>query len=150
LAAVTSTEPTLWAETDAKAVPAIVEPSGGEVAELVELAERARNYARSSKSANTLRAYESDLRHFGAWCETRGLVAFPATAETVAYYLTDHGGVLAISTLRRRLAAIFHMAEHEGAGSAAVLPSARCSHGLEAPLAAAADARARPIGRGSS
>ena len=103
----TSIEPTLWDETDAKLVPAIAEAaSGGEVAELVELGERARDYARNSKAANTLRAYESDLRHFGAWCEDRGLVAFPATGETVAYYLTDHGGVPAVSTLRRRLAAI--------------------------------------------
>jgi site-specific recombinase XerD len=73
---------------------------------LVELEERARDYACNSNAANTLRAYESDLRHFGEWCETRGLVAFPPTAETVAYYLTDHAGVVAVSTLRRRLAAI--------------------------------------------
>lgn len=112
------TEPSLWEALGDESstghdlvhsdlVPAIVETgSGGEVAELVALAERARDYARNSKAANTLRAYGSDLRHFGVWCEARGLVAFPASAETVAYYLTDHGGVLAVSTLRRRLAAI--------------------------------------------
>src|SRR3954447_12607789 len=102
----TTVEPTRGDETASEAVPAVVEQRAGDVAELAELAERARDYARSSKAANTLRAYESDLRHFGAWCERRGLVAFPATAETVAYYLTDHGGTLAVSTLRRRLAAI--------------------------------------------
>jgi hypothetical protein len=53
-----------------------------------------------------LRAYESDLRHFGAWCEARGLETFPAEAETVALYLVDHAERLAVSTLRRRLAAI--------------------------------------------
>src|SRR5688572_11200744 len=100
----TSTEPTLWDE--AELVPVVVEPGGGEVVELVELAERARAYARSSKAANTLRAYESDLRHFGVWCEARGLGAFPAEAETVALYLVDYAERLAISTLRRRLAAI--------------------------------------------
>jgi hypothetical protein len=83
----------------------VVVPAGGDLAELGELADRARDYARNSKAANTLPAYESDLRQFGAWCERRGLVAFPATAETVAYYLPDHAGVLPVCTLRRRLAA---------------------------------------------
>jgi site-specific recombinase XerD len=115
---VTSTEPRLWDALDddvstgpspmgAELVPAVIgEEGGGEVAPLAELAERARNYARSSKAANTLRAYESDLRHFGAWCDARGLGAFPAEPETVALYLVDHAGQLAVSTLRRRLAAI--------------------------------------------
>ena len=105
----TSTEPRLWdaLEEDPEVLPAIVvKASGGEVAPLEELAERARNYARSSKAANTLRAYESDHRYFGAWCEARGLGAFPAEPETVALYLTDHAEILALSTLRRRLAAI--------------------------------------------
>jgi site-specific recombinase XerD len=101
----TSTEPHLF-EDEPEVLPAVVEQRGGEVAPLQELAERARSYARSSKGANTLRAYESDLRHFGAWCEARGLQVFPAEAETVALYLTDHAERLAISTLRRRLAAI--------------------------------------------
>lgn len=100
------TEPTLWPNHADELVPAVVKKGGGGVAPLAELTERARTYARSSKAANTLRAYESDLRHFGAWCDGRGLQAFPAEAETVALYLTDHAERLAISTLRRRLAAI--------------------------------------------
>jgi hypothetical protein len=101
VAAVTSAEPAVRGETNAEVLLAIVEAKrGGGVAELVELAERARDYARSSKAANTLRSYASDLRHFGAWCEQRGLVAFPAAADTVAFYLTDHGGVLAVSRPR--------------------------------------------------
>jgi hypothetical protein len=103
---VTRIEPTLWENDDAALVPAIVTERGGEVAPLGELTERVRAYARSAKAANTLRAYESDLRHFGAWCDRRGLGAFPAEAETVALYLVDQAGRLAISTLRRRLAAI--------------------------------------------
>ncbi|MGH2357435.1 MAG: tyrosine-type recombinase/integrase [Candidatus Limnocylindria bacterium] len=103
----TSTEPTLWDGDAAEIVPAVVEVErGGEVAPLAELAERARSYARGANAANTLRAYESDLRHFGAWCEARGLGAFPAEPEAVALYLTDHATHLAVSTLRRRLAAI--------------------------------------------
>jgi site-specific recombinase XerD len=105
LSVVTSTIPTLW-DDDAGLLPALVEQGGGEVAPLAELTERARSYARNSKAVNTLRAYESDLRHFGAWCTSRGFDAFPADAETVALYLVDHAERLAVSTLRRRLAAI--------------------------------------------
>ena len=103
----TSTESTGPDVEDSEPVPAIVVgEAGGTVAELEALTERARAYARSSKAANTLRAYESDLRHFGAWCERRALDAFPAAPETVALYLVDHTERLAVSTLRRRLAAI--------------------------------------------
>jgi integrase len=55
----------------------------------------------AATSANTRRAYESDLAHF-IMCGGR----IPATAEQVARYLADHAGALAISTLARRLVAI--------------------------------------------
>jgi site-specific recombinase XerD len=106
LVGVTRTQQTPCDDDDAGLVPAIVPERGGEVAPMRELTERARAYARSSKAANTLRAYQSDLRHFGDWCERRGLGVFPAEADTVALYLVDHAGRLAVSTLRRRLAAI--------------------------------------------
>jgi site-specific recombinase XerD len=94
-------------EDEPEVLPAVVvDEGGGEVAPLAELAERARSYARSSKAANTLRAYESDLRHFGSWSAARALETFPAAPDTVALYLVDHAGRLAVSTLRRRLAAI--------------------------------------------
>src|SRR4051812_29946260 len=67
---------------------------------------RAQEYARQSKAANTWRAYGSDVRQFAAWCERHGRLAMPADPETVRDYLIDHAGTLAISTLRRRLAAI--------------------------------------------
>ena len=99
----TSTELRLWDEGGAGdlAVP------GSELAlELAQLKERARSYEANSKSTNTWKAYQSDLRHFGAWCERRGLVALPAEPDTVRLYLVDHAQSLAISTLRRRLSAI--------------------------------------------
>lgn len=67
---------------------------------------RAREYARQSKARNTWRAYTCDLEQFGAWCERTGRVALPATAMTVRDYLVAHAQSLAVSTLRRRLAAI--------------------------------------------
>src|SRR3954468_11635619 len=104
----TSVEPWLGDEEGGEVpetLPAIASPEAQALA-IAELAERARSYARSSKAANTLRAYESDLRHFGGWCDARRLEAFPAEPETVALYLVDHAERLAVSTLRRRLAAI--------------------------------------------
>jgi site-specific recombinase XerD len=101
---VASTELQLWDDGPA-VLPVLVAGPAGEVT-LAVLEERACSYEANSKSANTWRAYQSDLRHFGAWCERRGLVALPAEPDTVRLYLVDHAGSLAISTLRRRLSAI--------------------------------------------
>jgi integrase len=109
LAVVTSIEPRLWdpVANEPEILPAVLDHRGrGEVTALADLEERARDYVRRSKAPNTLRAYESDLRHFGAWCGARSLDAFAAAPETVALYLVDHAEHLAVSTLRRRLAAI--------------------------------------------
>jgi len=58
-------------------------------------------YLRASRADNTLRAYESDLRHFAAWGGT-----IPSTADQIVRYLAHHGSTLKPSTLRRHLAAI--------------------------------------------
>ena len=52
----------------------------------------------AATSSNTRRAYQSDLAHFIA---TGGCI--PATAQQVARYLAYYAGLLAISTLARRL-----------------------------------------------
>ena len=78
------------------------------------LAGRMEDYVRRGKADNTWRAYRSDLSHFAAWCETGGLEALPAAPATVAGYLSAHAGTLAVSTLRRRLAAI--SVAHQAAG----------------------------------
>ncbi|MEX5712491.1 site-specific integrase [Parafrankia sp. FMc6] len=73
------------------------------------LAGRVGDYARASRSAATWRAYDADLRHFRSWCEGRPvpLVAVPASAVTVAGYITELADAgYAPSTIRRRLAAI--------------------------------------------
>lgn len=70
------------------------------------LRDRLEDYLRAGRAEATWRAYDSDLRHFRRWCAQEGLVAAPATEQTIAAYLTDHAGVLATATLARRLAAI--------------------------------------------
>jgi site-specific recombinase XerD len=78
------------------------------------LADKAKGYANDARSANTLRAYESDLRAFCAWCQARGLKCLPATAETVSLYIADVAETVKPSTLQRRLAAI--AVAHKAAG----------------------------------
>src|SRR3954466_5100195 len=73
---------------------------------VVVLEQRAQEYARKSKADHTWRAYNSDIRQSASWCGRHGRIAMPAEPETVRDYLIDNAGVLAISTLRRRLAAI--------------------------------------------
>lgn len=73
----------------------------------VAVTQALRRYVQASKAPNTLRAYDSDLRHFQAWCRSRHALWLPATAETVALYiasLADAGSKP--STIRRRLSAI--------------------------------------------
>jgi integrase len=54
---------------------------------LDRLAERARSYAEASSSANTRRAYASDLRHFASWCRRQGLDAFTPDPQVVGLYI---------------------------------------------------------------
>src|SRR4051812_22258606 len=58
-------------------------------------------FVQAATAANTRRAYRDDLKHFLGWGG-----CLPATEQTVARYLADHAGQLAISTLARRLVAI--------------------------------------------
>lgn len=81
---------------------------------LVQLADRAREYAEASRSANTTRAYESDLKSFCAWCKERGLTCLPATAETVSLFAAWCAERYKPATIERRLASI--AAAHSAAG----------------------------------
>jgi integrase len=58
-------------------------------------------FVAAATSANTLRAYESDIAHFLAW---GGSV--PADAALVARYLATHAESLSMATLARRIVAI--------------------------------------------
>lgn len=59
-------------------------------------------YIEAAERVNTRKSYASAVRHFEV--EWKGFL--PATADTVARYLADHGATLSINTLRHRLAAL--------------------------------------------
>ena len=89
------------------AVTAEQRTGAGLPAEIIELAERASDYARASKSPNTRKAYASDWRHFAEWCRAREIEPMPADPiGAVLAYLTAHASVLKVNTLQRRLVAI--------------------------------------------
>ncbi len=74
-----------------------------------EASERTKDYVRASSSEATLRAYKSDLQHFVGWGGN-----IPASPELVANYLADHAGILSVSTLSRRVAALSKIHEVKG------------------------------------
>jgi hypothetical protein len=76
------------------------------ITELNELEDRTRRLAKESRAASTWRAYDSDLRHFQAWCAERQLEALPADPLTVASCLAALEETHRPSAIRRRLASI--------------------------------------------
>jgi integrase len=67
-------------------------------------------YVRESLSANTQRAYQSDLKHFETWAAG----SIPSSPQTVSCYLAAHAGQLSVASLARRLAAISRAHEARG------------------------------------
>ncbi|WP_440654156.1 site-specific integrase [Candidatus Pelagibacter sp. HIMB1506] len=61
---------------------------------------------KSSKANNTLRAYKSDFKDFGAFCSKHGLNSLPTEPKIISLYLTHLSKKSKISTLRRRLVSI--------------------------------------------
>jgi len=64
------------------------------------------NNLKSSKANNTLRAYNSDFKDFGAFCAKHGFNSMPTDPKIVSLYLTHLSKSFKISTLRRRLVSI--------------------------------------------
>ena len=75
---------------------------------------QAADYIRDSKADNTKLAYRTDWNHFTAWCSFQGLLALPATEDTVCRYLADRAQFDKVSTLTRRVASISQA--HQAAG----------------------------------
>ena len=70
------------------------------------LHEETLNNLKNSKANNTLRAYKSDFKDFGAFCVKHGMSSLPSEPKVVSLYLTYLSKSSKISTLRRRLVSI--------------------------------------------
>ncbi len=70
------------------------------------LHEETLNNLKTSKANNTLRAYKSDFKDFGAFCVRHGFKSLPTDPKIVSLYLTNLSKFSKISTLRRRLVSI--------------------------------------------
>ena len=73
------------------------------VTDIKKLHEETLENLKSSKANNTLRAYKSDFRDFGAFCAKHGFNSMPTEPKIVSLYLTHLSTSTKISTLRRRL-----------------------------------------------
>jgi integrase len=67
---------------------------------------KSKTYQSAADAPETLRAYKADFDNFSAWCEAHSFQSLPAVPETVGAYLAAAGLGYALSTLRRRVAAI--------------------------------------------
>jgi site-specific recombinase XerD len=76
------------------------------VTDIKKLHEETLENLKSSKSNNTLRAYKSDFKDFGAFCAKHGFNSMPTEPKVVSLYLTHLSTSSKISTLRRRLVSI--------------------------------------------
>ena len=76
------------------------------VTDVKKLHEETLENLKSSKANNTLRAYKSDFKDFGAFCVKHGFNSMPTEPKIVSLYLTHLSSNSKISTLRRRLVSI--------------------------------------------
>ena len=76
------------------------------ITDIKKLHEETLENLKSSKANNTLRAYKSDFRDFGAFCAKHGFNSMPTEPKVVSLYLTHLSTSSKISTLRRRLVSI--------------------------------------------
>ena len=74
--------------------------------DLKSLQEATLNNLKSSKANNTLKAYKSDFRDFGAFCAKHGFKSLPSEPKIVSLYITHLSKNSKISTLRRRIVSI--------------------------------------------
>ena len=77
------------------------------ITDIKALHEETLNNLRGSKANNTIRAYRSDFKDFGAFCAKNGFKSLPTEPKVVALYMTYLSTKEAkMSTLRRRLVSI--------------------------------------------
>ena len=77
------------------------------ITDVKALYEETLNNLKNSKASNTIRAYRSDFKDFGAFCAKNGFKSLPTEPKIIALYLT-HLSIkdAKMSTLRRRLVSI--------------------------------------------
>ena len=77
------------------------------ITDVKALYEETLNNLKNSKANNTIRAYRSDYKDFGAFCTKNGFKSLPSDPKIVSLYLT-HLSIkdAKMSTLRRRLVSI--------------------------------------------
>lgn len=71
-----------------------------------KLTEKSLRSIQSTKSENTIDAYESDWNDFCDWCTYHHQESFPASPETVVNYINDLADYAKAATIRRRISAI--------------------------------------------
>ena len=76
------------------------------VTDVKKLHEETLENLKISKANNTLRAYKSDFKDFGAFCAKHGFNSMPTEPKVVSLYLTHLSASSKMSTLRRRLVSI--------------------------------------------
>lgn len=95
---------------------------------LVVLTDKASDYAARARADNTVAGYSSDVRHFEAWADERGVVALPASPATLGAYLADLAEWAKPATISRRLSAIAALHELSGHPSPTKDPWVRLVH----------------------
>jgi len=80
---------------------------------VAKLEDHAR-HAKGAYSENTMRAVRSDTGIFTAWCSDHGLMALPASPETLTAFIDAMSATKAPATVRRYVASIAHL--HRAAG----------------------------------
>ncbi len=84
---------------------------------LAGLADKARDYARRSKSLNTERAYAADWRHYAAWARRQNVSPLPPDSQVIGLYIaacasgapsgrTAPSAPCSVRTIERRLSAL--------------------------------------------
>ena len=58
------------------------------ITDIKALYEETLNNLKNSKANNTIRAYKSDFRDFGAFCSKNGFKSIPADPKIVSLYVT--------------------------------------------------------------
>ena len=114
-------------ENRASPPPALPADSERKPPALERLADKARDYARASSSANTQRAYASDWRHFESWCR-RAVVEIAPDPQTIGLYLAACASTSSVQTIERRLSALtWQFAQRAPRSIAPIDTSPRCS-----------------------